>query len=315
MKVKDHMKEAVYSIIDDYMIELLKRFYTEEAGYLILNEKFTKNNNIEEYSLIINNNESSAGVVIYVDDLYEKITKFEISLDEAVDFVVSKYEESKHIHFKDFTANVQDFDTIKDKIYMKLVNAKDNDLYLHNMPYIPFCDLAIVFGIAVNIDKEGLNFITIKDSLFSFWNIDLQEIYEAAKINTPKLFPLKIEPITDVLSNCFLNEDKEAEEFITMKTMNQLFKDVYVLSNESYINGATVILYEEVQNFLKSQEDNRCILPSSIHEVIVAPMRLDIEDLINMVTEINETEVAATDVLSNSVYYYDKETNQIKVYS
>ena len=54
---------------------------------------------------------------------------------------------------------------------------------------------------------------------------------------------------------------------------------------------------------------NYYILPSSIHEVLVIPENagLTTRELSNMVHEINQTEVAAVDRLSDKVQFYDRE--------
>lgn len=51
------------------------------------------------------------------------------------------------------------------------------------------------------------------------------------------------------------------------------------------------------------------ILPSSVHEVILTPVQEDVElsELVEMVKEINATEVREEDVLSNHVYLYERE--------
>ena len=57
------------------------------------------------------------------------------------------------------------------------------------------------------------------------------------------------------------------------------------------------------------------ILPSSIHEVIMIPAdRIDDpQKLSSMVHEANTTVVSTGDVLSDSVYYYDRKKDQILV--
>ena len=55
------------------------------------------------------------------------------------------------------------------------------------------------------------------------------------------------------------------------------------------------------------------ILPSSIHEVILVPSNKidDPSALFTMVSDANNTVVALGDILSDSVYYYNRRKNQI----
>lgn len=58
------------------------------------------------------------------------------------------------------------------------------------------------------------------------------------------------------------------------------------------------------------------ILPSSTHEVILVPMNqgsYSKKELVDMVSEINDTQVAREEVLSNSVYIYSVKANEITI--
>ena len=79
----------------------------------------------------------------------------------------------------------------------------------------------------------------------------------------------------------------------------------YVLTNIAQINGATAILYPNLlQEIGEATQSNFFILPSSIHEVILMKDNGDMnaEELQRMVMEINRTQVAPEEVLSDEVY-------------
>ena len=84
---------------------------------------------------------------------------------------------------------------------------------------------------------------------------------------------------------------------------------MYVLTNESSLNGASCILYEDVlYDFAHEIDNDLYILPSSIHEVILLP-KLSIyekKELVNMVREVNTEGVDADEVLSDNVYEYNR---------
>ena len=60
--------------------------------------------------------------------------------------------------------------------------------------------------------------------------------------------------------------------------------------------------------------DNLYLLPSSIHEwiIVLEQEGFDEETLKDMVCEVNHTQVACDEVLSNQVYFYNKDTNRIE---
>ena len=69
------------------------------------------------------------------------------------------------------------------------------------------------------------------------------------------------------------------------------------------------MLYEEWKSAVSEINDNFFVIPSSIHELILIPesFGMNRQQLEAMVKEINETEVAREEVLSDTVYYYDRE--------
>lgn len=82
----------------------------------------------------------------------------------------------------------------------------------------------------------------------------------------------------------------------------------YVLTNRGARYGAAVIFYPGVLEKAGEQlHSSFFILPSSIHEVILLKDEgeFDADELQEMVSSINSTEVAEEDILTDSVYYYD----------
>ena len=76
------------------------------------------------------------------------------------------------------------------------------------------------------------------------------------------------------------------------------------------------MLYPDIiKDFSTAVDSDIYILPSSIHELILLPARGDenCEELKSMVRDINETQVEREEVLSDSVYYYDRREECIKM--
>jgi hypothetical protein len=63
-------------------------------------------------------------------------------------------------------------------------------------------------------------------------------------------------------------------------------------------------------------EGDLFVLPSSVHEVIVTPAAGGFTgfELERMVTEINKECVPEYEVLSNRVYYYDREKDELRMF-
>ena len=69
------------------------------------------------------------------------------------------------------------------------------------------------------------------------------------------------------------------------------------------------------KKFAEKKDCNLFILPSSVHEVLLLPDRgkEDSKMLMDMVRKINREEVSEEEILSDSVYYYDREKKEIRV--
>ena len=87
-----------------------------------------------------------------------------------------------------------------------------------------------------------------------------------------------------------------------------------IITNKERMFGAINIYNEDcikqVQEILGTK--NFYVLPSSIHEVIcVSTEGIEIDDLLTMVTEVNQTQVRPEERLGDFVLYYDGITKQL----
>ena len=90
--------------------------------------------------------------------------------------------------------------------------------------------------------------------------------------------------------------------------------NMYVMTNTRGINGAACLLYKNaLARFAQKLKQDLFLLPSSVHEVILVPKSdiLKKEDLSEMVREINKTEVSPKEVHSDTVYVYDRLSDQL----
>ena len=85
---------------------------------------------------------------------------------------------------------------------------------------------------------------------------------------------------------------------------------IFVATVPDKVHGAGVLAY---QNFMDQAAERAggdfYILPSSIHEVLIVPDNgeMGLKDLEAMVKEVNATQVAPADKLTDSVYHYDSQ--------
>ena len=88
---------------------------------------------------------------------------------------------------------------------------------------------------------------------------------------------------------------------------------MYILSNSSRLYGASALLDVKVMSDIAERFGEFYILPSSVHETIIIPEHdgMEISELEAMVRDVNSTQVAEDEQLSDHVYTYDPVSHEI----
>lgn len=280
-------------------------------------QKVIKNNNVIRYAAIINEENSMISPSIYLENFYSDYINGQ-SLSQICDsimFMHEKYKGGIDFSLDDYF----DYDYIKDKLYLKVINKAKNEELLKSIPYREFYDLALVVYIALEEVKNGQATITVNNRNLEVWNITKDKLFDAAFMNEYENTPPKLEKMTTVMRELLKEkyidmQDEETEaqidSIINMMEEND-DRDMYVLTNSKKINGACYIVYEEyLKKFAKSINSDLYILPSSIHEILLIPMDCGVtkRELEKMVSDINNTELSPSEVLSDSVYEFYRES-------
>ncbi len=292
----------------------LKTFAEAVAGELQKNmgENFEisvlttlKNNSTEYTGISIQKKRDVVSPTIYVEDLYEKFRKNEITITQAVTELIDRYEDSIRTMSEIRQISVA-FEQCKNNIIYRLVSAERNKAILENMPYIPFLDMAITFHLVVSVTDYHIQSIRISSELQKSWNISIEQLYKLAKENTKRLFPAETGEIKQWVEK-HIDPEYAAEQWKDIDLTNPEKIDMIVISNESGINGASVLLYDGViDKIAEKYESDLYVLPSSIHEIIVVPAYdRSLHDVFTvMVKKINRNFVEKDEILSDRVYIY-----------
>lgn len=294
--------------------EVEKNLQTSRTGekYIVRINDVMKNNGVVLSGITLMQEDSNISPTIYLNNYYEAYENGQTTIKMIVNDVVDTYDRNK-VNRSLNIGFFMNYEKVKRKIIYKLINTERNKELLTDVPHITFHDLSIVFQCLVSEEKFGNATILIHNAHLKIWNITVQELYEEACINTPKLQKYDIRNIRDVI-NDMIAEDVQCDELISDDVNEQL--PMYVLSNRARVQGASCMLYPDIiKDFSTAVDSDIYILPSSIHELILLPARGDenCEELKSMVRDINETQVEREEVLSDSVYYYDRREECIKM--
>lgn len=203
-----------------------------------------------------------------------------------------------------------DFEAAKDKIYYRMVSA-DNTAYLKGKIYEPYLDLAKVYY--VRLDEKAS--VVVNEGMLANWGVSKDEIIA---IGNENMLNSKYEVID--MANVYIKammaagaSREEAESNVELM-FEEADAKMVILRYENNISGASVILNKpalrDCSNLIGG---DYIIIPSSTMEVIAFPADIDAteEAILEMVEQVNATAVEAQDVLSNSVYRYNAETEEV----
>ena len=225
---------------------------------------------------------------IYLDSFYDK----DCSVADTVDKVIELAESHK----------LSDDDADR---YTSFIN--DRDYCLENAKIV--CSKANTYQNCINRQENGITLTVVIDvsqsdigratcrvtpQLLATMNISEEELWRVAKANSEK--DVEVKGMFDTLKELTgISPDfMEAPEDEKM----------LVVSNHSKCHGAYSVFTETAKAEIKKRMnvDEVIVIPSSIHECLVVPNdgRMSMEEIAQMVKEINTTEVAEEDVLSDA---------------
>ncbi len=256
-----------------------------------------KNNGVERVGLTISDKRINISPTIYLEEYYKQFQNG-FDMEDIITSILDVYQEVKFEHTWQIHT-VKDFEIMRSKIVYKLIHAKKNELLLNKMPYIAYLDFAIVFYILFEIDESGTATIPITHELIQLWDVSLDEVQQNAFCNAPTLLPACFKPMQIVIDELMGTNYSEQEAIEDL---------MFVLTNSLRSFGAACILYDGMLDKISEEiGESFYILPSSIHEMIIIPESNSPsrEHLNEMITEVNQTQVDAEEVLSEYVYYYD----------
>lgn len=227
-----------------------------------------------------------------------------VPFDEIVEQVTNKVE----AHLADMpTFDVQsltDYEQMKDKLAMEVVAADRNADLLAKVPHQEMEDMAVVYRFVMESDENGRASILVSNDLLDKMGVTPEQLHADALENAPELRPAVIKGMSEVMM------DMMGEDAHEMFGIDEFPQDemMYVATVPDKISGAGVIAYQEfMDQAAEKLGGDFYILPSSIHEILLVKDdgNVDFKDLKAMVEDVNATQVAPEEKLTDSVYHYD----------
>lgn len=296
---------------------VIKALAGELPDCAFMKNEVVKNNGVAMHGLIVRKNSRTCiEPQFYLDGFYEKYQNGRKLKDIAKDIAdIYKGQENRKIHQLDI-AWMMGFENVKDSICFRLVNLEKNKELLQTMPYREMLDLALVYHLHMDVEECVNGYVRVTNHLMEQWGVNEQMLYEQALANTPiqnKGIVMPLDAVFWEMLNGNTKPDMTYESGFFDMALNQ--SNFYVCSNEAKSYGAAVILYPGLLEQMGREMGSLYILPSSVHEMLFlkASDEMQPEELLEMVHDVNETEVLPEEVLSDNIYFYDKKERKLKL--
>lgn len=287
-------------------------------------QEINKINDQKYYAVCIKRPKDRMAPNIYLEGYYQSMTDGR-SMESILIAIAQTHQECVEKSESFLPFNIEDYQSVKSRLYIMILNKNSNQDYLKDIVCRDIDETDITSVVRVlctdTLDEKMASF-SVKTNMLEMWGISADEVYEQALKNTERNFKPDMRNMKEIFSSEYMEnlseEDENGfgesfyEDALNYKKEEKgkelLPHEMYVLTNTAKIDGATVILYSNLlQEIGEATQSRFFILPSSIHEVILIKDsgEMNAEELRRVVMEINRTQVAPEDVLSDEVYSYD----------
>lgn len=197
------------------------------------------------------------------------------------------------------------YEVMKNRLMMQVINTKGNEELLCTVPHVDFADLSLVYRFVFDTEKS-LQTCVVTNGLMHGYKISHEQLHMDALKSSINNFPVTIKSLEEVVFGFCPDSDPL----------------LYVATIKGGSYGASCLCYPGFfEHAAEVMKGSFYILPSSIHEVLLAPADPDdpsdlnetAENLKDIVQTVNGTEVAPEEKLSDSVYYYDAKNRTFKI--
>ena len=200
-------------------------------------------------------------------------------------------------------SSLTDYSQMKDKLVMEVVGTDTNKTLLSDVPHKDMEDLSVVYRFVMENNEDSRASIVVTNHMLDVMGVNPEQLHADAMENAPQLKPVVITGMNEIMVEMMGREEAEMMG-IPLDEEDHMF----VATVPDKIHGAGVLAYE---NFMEEAAErvggSFFILPSSLHEILIIPDdgNADLHELESMVREVNSTQVAPEERLSDNVYHYD----------
>jgi hypothetical protein len=208
------------------------------------------------------------------------------------------------------TVNEKAARDLKERVIFRLAGIGNNRAALERIPHLETLNLAAVFlkKRSGALPKTAAGPLSDED----FLPVTFQDT-EKTGLSIPELFRASLQNMVRALPP----RGEDLLRLIGRDPVPGADLGLFVLTNQQDFYGASVMFYPGLlKGIAEYMNGSFYVIPSSVHEVILAPeerLGTPIPEMNRLIREVNRTDVMADEVLSETLYYYDRQEDEIVI--
>lgn len=202
------------------------------------------------------------------------------------------------------TSVLSDYEAMKSQLMVQMIPIAGNEESLLSFPHKTVEDMAAVYRFELESHDEGTSTILITNQMLNSYGITAEQLHSDALEAAMQNHPSSLRNMNDVMRDMMGD--------VAGMMISDEASPIWVATVEGGQNGACVLQYPEfLDQAAETMGGDFFVLPSSVHEVLLVPDdgSMELSNLEQMVREVNETQVAPADRLSDNVFHYDREAH------
>ena len=196
-------------------------------------------------------------------------------------------------------SELMNYEAAKKYLCFDVVGSDRNADMLEKVPHTDKENISMVYRLQLDSTENGAATVLITNAMMEQFGVTKEQLHADAMENAQEIRPADFRTMAAVMAEMMGMPEE---------MMADMAPPMYVATNQDKVHGAAVMFYTDfMDQAAKELGGDIFILPSSVHEVLILPDdgNMDAQELKEMVTSINASEVSPEDRLTDSVYHYD----------
>ena len=304
----------------EYVTSHILEYLPEEyQGARVKTSQIQKNNGLMMDAIIIETDNTNVFPTIYLNDFYKDYEN-DILIEDIMEKICDMQVSHALTDRLDLDA-ITNIDRVRDRVVARLINAEANKEVLKDRPHKMLADLAITYYIQLAGFDDAMATVAISNELAKRFNVTVDELHDMAIKNMCHVQKPRFINMAEMLASTIVPGFDSMSEEAKKEAMEEVVPPapdapMYIITNEQKTHGACSVLDIALMDEIHEKLGDVYILPSSIHELIVFPKNKNtpsVEELEGLVKEVNRTQVAEQDLLSDHVYEYNYSNHQLQL--